>query len=91
MNKLNLQQKIAVQAQGFAATRIYPWNTALYAGLVGQALNGFLALINQMVYNNNTHPKYHTATAYDDHSTRLYIRAGHNAMSSTMSIGSPFI
>lgn len=93
MEKLKLNDKLNCKGMFAAssAAKIYPWNTAIYVGLVGQAINGLLGLTNQIVYNNNSNPKYHSATPYDDTSSRLYIRAGHNAMCSTMSIGSPFI
>ena len=73
------------------AGKIYPWNGAMYTSLIGQSLNSVLGLVNQIVYNNNPDPLYRKANVYNDNSSRVYVRAGKNALSSTMSFGNPYI
>lgn len=91
MIKLVREQKQKLCA-GFAATpKLYPWNTALYLGFLGQSLNGVLGLINQLVYHFNPNPKYRTPNVFNDSSSKIYIRAAKNALGSTISFGSPFI
>ena len=86
MQKLDLYSK-----ENTCAGKAYPWNTAMYSSLVSQSLNGVLGLINQIIYNNNPNPLYRKANVYNDNSSKVYVRAGKNAMSSTMSFGNPFI
>lgn len=91
MTKLTELTKINNFAQGIRKQPFYPWNTTIYTGLMGQVFNGILSLINQVVYYNNPHPKYKTPAPYQDSSSKIYVKMGKNAMSSTMLIGSPFI
>lgn len=68
----------------------YPWNTSLYAAMGSQAINSVLGLVNQIVYNTNLNPLSSSSKIYDDTSSKMYLRAGKNALSSTLSYGSPY-
>lgn len=85
MKALSYESKINLSGLGS-----YPWNTTLYAAMSCQAINSVLGLVNQIIYNTNENPKYKTAKIYDDTSSKMYLRAGKNALSSTISYGSSY-
>ncbi len=85
MKLLNNEKKSNIYASG-----IYPWNATLYTAMGCQAINSVLGLINQIIYNNNSSPVYRTSKTYDDTSSRMYIRANKNAISSSLSYGNPY-
>lgn len=65
------------------------WNNVVTTGLIGSSLNSILAMINQIVYNNNPNPLYNTSSVYNDTSSRLYIRGSSNWNYSTIAVGKP--
>lgn len=85
MKTLSYETKIKLSGMG-----TYPWNTTLYTAMGCQAVNNVLGLINQIIYNTNENPRYNTAKIYDDTSSKMYLRAGKNALSSTISYGSSY-
>ena len=87
MNKINLNERL--NKYGGKGLMAYPWNNVIYASIGMQSINSLLSLTNQIVYNNNDNPLYKTSTMYDNTSSRMYLRAGKNALSTTMSFGSP--
>lgn len=85
MKILNNEKKVKIYGSGG-----YPWNTSLFTAMGCQAVNSILGLVNQIIYNNNSNPAFKTSKSYDDTSSRMYIRASKNALSSTLSYGSPY-
>lgn len=82
MLKINQNQKLNI----YGGLR---WSNVVTTGLIGSSLNSILAMINQIVYNNNPNPLYKTSTVYNDTSSRLYIRGNSNWNYSSVAVGKP--
>lgn len=85
MKIINDEQKTKIYGSGK-----YPWNTSLYTAMGCQAVNSVLGLVNQIIYNTNPNPEMKSSKIYDDTSSKMYLRAGKNALTSTLSYGSPY-